>query len=214
VPEFAAKDHFVKICGITNIDDAEAAIRDGADAIGLILAESKRQITIEAAADLARATAGRVLRVGVFRGNSDSFILDALDKADFDVVQVHGNLSSQLLVDLRSRGTLVVKALSITDDEFLHFDESLVDAVLVDGPSPGSGESHSWAEVTARGFRVPLIAAGGLSPDNVDDVIATVRPWGVDVSTGVEAAPGVKDHVLVSSFIERARRAFSKGELK
>lgn len=202
----------VKICGVTTVHDALAVHDAGASALGLILATSKRQITVARAAEIARATDGGPLRVGVFRNDSDDFILEVVDATGVEVVQVHGPLNGELLEKLKRRGVAVVKALSLGDQEFVEFDERTVDAVLVDGPEPGSGEEHSWVQVQDRRFRVPLIAAGGLTPDNVGSVISLVRPWGVDVSTGVEASPGVKDISLVSSFVTRARRAFLQRE--
>ncbi len=198
----------IKICGVTTLGDANAAIDAGASAIGLILATSPRQLTLERAFAIAAGTKDRVLRTLVFRDNDDDSILQALDLIDADVVQIHGRLSESLLADLRSRDVRVVKALSIDGDEFSYFDDALVDAVLIDGSSPGSGESHSWAELSERPFSVPVIAAGGLNDSNVADVIARTGVWGVDVSSGVESAPGVKDRDQLSLFTERARGAF------
>ena len=210
--ELTSRANFVKICGITSVHDAELAIEAGADAIGLILAESSRRLDIDAASELSGFAKDRILRVGVFRGDSDDFVLDSVERARFDVVQIHGALSDSLLRSLRSKGLNVVKALSIDEEEFLTFDENSVDAVLIDGPNPGSGVGHSWDEVIERRFSVPVIAAGGLSPHNVSEVISRARPGGVDVSTGVESAPRTKDEQLVGSFVALARRAFLEGE--
>lgn len=202
----------VKICGITTVHDALMARDRGASAIGLVFAESKRRVSLETACAIATTTAGELLRFGVFRHDPDDFVIAALDAVHIDVAQIHGELSGPLLAELRNRGISVVKALALGAPEFDEFDESNVDAVLVDGPIPGSGVAHSWDEVLERHFGVPVIAAGGLTPDNVASVIVQVRPWGVDVSSGVESAPGTKDPELVSSFIERAREGFSRVE--
>jgi phosphoribosylanthranilate isomerase len=199
---------FVKICGLTTLGDANAAIDTGADAIGLILATSPRQLTLDRALAISEATKGRVLRTLVFRDNDDDSIRGALEVVGADAVQIHGALSDGLLVELRERGLHVIKALSIGTSEFYEFDEGRVDAVLVDGATPGSGQSHSWEELFERSFVVPIVAAGGLNDSNVVDVIATTPVWGVDSASGVESAPGVKDRERMTRFVEGARQAF------
>ena len=107
----------------------------------------------------------------------------------------------------------MVKALAIDSPTFASYDESRVDAVLVDGATPGSGASHTWQPLRARSFSVPVIAAGGLTPQNVARTIRETRVWGVDTASGVESSPGVKDPTLVKQFVERARQALiEKGE--
>ncbi len=204
------RDDFVKICGVTSIDDALTARSVGADAVGLIFAESKRKIDLERASSIVKNVDG-ILRVGVFRGNDDSFVLNALDVSGVDAVQLHDAISEELLDALRSRRVLVIKALSTSDSDFVTFDEARVDAVLVDGPMPGSGQAHEWPGLRERAFKVPVIVAGGLYVDNVGAIIVQQHPWGVDVSTGVESGPGVKDPERVNDFVARARAAFSKG---
>jgi phosphoribosylanthranilate isomerase len=200
--------YFVKICGVTTLGDANAAIDAGADAIGLILATSPRQLSLDRAFAIAESTRGRVLRTLVFRDHDDDFVREALDLVDADVVQIHGALSDALLADVRERAVRVVKALSIGSDEFFDFDDGRVDAVLVDGATPGSGERHSWEELSERSFGVPIIAAGGLDESNVASVIATTRVWGVDSASGVESSPGVKDRERLVNFVDHARDAF------
>jgi phosphoribosylanthranilate isomerase len=204
---------FVKICGVTTMDDAKFVVSAGASALGLILAESSRRLTLDQAREIAQTTDGELLRFGVFRHNDDDFILEHVDALGVDVVQVHGDLSAALLGALRERPVLVVKALSVDEPSFLNFDEETVDAVLIDGPRPGSGETYSLEYVKERDFRVPVIAAGGLTPANVSEVIKTTRVAGVDSSSGVERQPGEKDPGLVESFIANARAAFSAREL-
>ena len=203
---------FVKICGITSPHDALDAVSCGADGIGLILAASRRQLSVAQASEIAQATKGLVVRVAVFRHNTPEFILDAVDATAADVAQVHGALDDDLVAALRSRGVGVIKALTAGDDEFFDFDETAVDAVLIDGPAPGSGEAHEWPDFAARAFRRPVIAAGGLDPGNVARVIESTGVWGVDVSSGVERAPGVKDPSLVRDFVANARARFNERE--
>jgi phosphoribosylanthranilate isomerase len=144
----------------------------------------------------------------VFRDNDDDFIRDALETVGADVVQIHGPLSDALLTHLRATDVLIVRALPIGSDEFFDFDEGRVDAVLIDGATPGSGVSHSWVDLTDRTFVVPIIAAGGLTDVNVASVIAHTGVWGVDCASGVESLPGIKDRDKLNRFIDNAREAF------
>ena len=200
---------YVKICGVTSVGDARIALEAGSNALGVIFATSPRRISIEQAREILDATKGSLLRCGVFRENSDEEIIEHSRALDFDVVQLHGPLSERLLVTLRERPIRIVKALNIDDDEFEVFDESRVDAVMVDGPRPGSGVAHSWDRLSSRPFGVPVIAAGGLTAENVADVVVSTRAWGVDSASGVETRPGVKDAGLVQQFISRARGAWA-----
>lgn len=205
---------FVKICGLTRIDDVELTISAGADALGLILASSPRQVSLKAATKLSLAAKGQITVYAVFRDQNDAWILDAIDHIEPDVVQIHGPLSNGLIDGIRRRDRHVVKALAIDSPEFTSFDESTVDAVLIDGPRPGSGVLHSWDALGHRNFCVPVIAAGGLNPENVASEIAESRAWGVDTASGVESAPGVKDRTLVRRFVDSARKAFVEREEK
>ena len=202
--------YFIKICGVTTLGDANAAIEAGANSIGLILAASPRRLTLDRALAIATASKDRVLRTLVFRDADDGSILEALDLIDADLVQIHGPASESLLAELGARSVSVIKALSISSDEFADFDDRLVDAVLIDGASPGSGVFHSWDELSDRTFTAPVIAAGGLDDSNVAGVIARTGVWGVDVASGVESAPGVKDRERMSMFATRARAAFDE----
>ena len=200
--------YFVKICGVTSLGDANAAIDAGASAIGLNLATSSRHLSLDRALAIAEATRGRVLRTLIFFDNDDEFIVQAVDLIDADVVQIHGPLNERLRGQLRERAVRIIKALAIGTDEFYGFDESTVDAVMVDGATPGSGLSHSWDELAERSFGVPVIAAGGLNDDNVAHVIELTGVWGVDSASGVESSPGIKDRDRMSDFVANAHSAF------
>lgn len=200
--------YFIKICGLTTLGDANAAIDAGASAIGLILASSPRQLTLDRALAIAAGTKDRVLRILVFRDNDDESIVRAVELIDADFVQLHGPLSDELSRTLRKRSVRVIKALSIGTEEFFEFDDSLVDAVLIDGAAPGSGASHSWDELADRSFAAPIIAAGGLDSTNVAEIIVGTTVWGVDVASGVESSPGVKHRERMKHFIEQSRTAF------
>lgn len=202
---------FIKICGVTNVQDAQVVVRSGASALGLIVAESPRRVSVDDARAIARATKGDLLRCVVVRDQAEHEVLEVLDVVEVDMIQVHGPLSAGLLASLRERGLLVVKALSVEGPEFDDFDASQVDAVLIDGPQPGSGRTHSWSRLLERSFGVPVIAAGGLNPGNVAEVVAATGAWGVDSASGVEAGPREKNHDLVDRFVANARRAFAGG---
>jgi phosphoribosylanthranilate isomerase len=204
---------FVKICGVTTVEDAEFSARAGASAIGVNLAVgSPRRVSLEMARELISATDGALWRCAIYRGSGDDEILRDLDELDVEMVQLHDALSGTLLDALRERSLIVVKALNIEGLDFDEFDEARVDAVLVDGPRPGSGVTHAWTRLKDRRFAVPVIAAGGLNPANVAAVIESTTIIGVDSASGVERSPGTKDHEAVTSFVTNARRAFASRE--
>ena len=211
--EFAIA-HFVKICGITTVDDARGVIDAGADALGLVLTTSTRQVSVERAREIARACAGEIRRVAVFRHDDDATILEAAATVGVDAVQIHGPLSPDLSRELRARGTWIVKALAEASAEIDDFDEEMADALLLDGPVPGSGRTHSFDSLTRRRFSRPIIVAGGLTPANVAEVLAATDAWGADVASGVESAPGVKDLALVRDFVGNAVAFFRQREEK
>ena len=208
--DFTGSGAFVKICGVTNVRDAVAVADAGASAVGVILTTSARRVDVEEARAITEAVSGRLVRVAVV----DSRDLESLNAifagVGADVVQVHGELSTDLLRALHSESLGVIKALSIGTPEFTVFDDTVVDAVLIDGPVPGSGRAHSFTALGLRSFTRPVIAAGGLTPDSVADAIDTLDVWGVDVSSGVESATGVKDAERVREFIVAARRSFER----
>jgi phosphoribosylanthranilate isomerase len=205
VLDFTGGPSFVKICGVTSVVDAESVIAASASALGLIFAQSRRHVDITQARSIADVSKGRILVVGVFRGCDDDTLLSTIDQVGPDVVQIHGPYDSELYAEIRRQGVGVIKALRVGQTEFFEFDETTVDAVLADGPSPGSGVSPPWRELGRRTFTRPVIAAGGLTPSNVAAVLATLDVWGVDVATGVESPTGAKDPDLVSRFVSTAR---------
>jgi phosphoribosylanthranilate isomerase len=210
--ELTATSYFIKICGVTSIDDALLVRDAGAHALGLIFAESRRRVQVGLARDIVVASEG-IGHVGVFRNDDPSFVIDVVRASGVEIAQIHGPLDRSLLEELRRMGVGVIKALSIGAEEIGSFDDRVVDAVLIDGAQPGSGDAHSWNELETFQFAVPVIAAGGLRCENVTDVIERVRPWGVDVATGVESSPGVKDPTLVTKFVQLAKSALSEREL-
>jgi len=211
VTDLFDRRQFIKICGVTTPGDARMIQDAQATALGIIFAPSKRQVSVEVAIEIARSVTG-IGVVGVFRDDESDFIRRVVDLVPLDAVQIHGALDDGLRRDLRERGLGVIQALSVGDGSIPSFDDTLVDAVLVDGPSPGSGATHSWDELTARSFDVPVIVAGGLTASTVHDVQMLTGAWGVDVATGVESAPGVKDRQSVLNFVSAALRAEDRGD--
>jgi len=201
---------FVKICGITREEDALLAVALGADAIGFVFAPSPRQVAVDRARDIARRLPPDTLTVGVFRDELPDRVVDIVHHAGLRAAQLHGFETAEQTREVRSRVPLVIKAFPAGHPGLTDLETYGADVVLVDSSAPGSGEVFDWrlAEDAPRsGHRVLL--AGGLTPLNVTDAIERVRPWGVDVSTGVEAGPGIKDAVKLREFIDTARAAGS-----
>lgn len=204
-----ASSLFVKICGITTEADALLAAAMGADAVGMVFAASSRRVTTGVARDIVRRLPPEVLTVGVFRNESRERVVEIANSIGLRVVQLHGHESPEDTRWVAERVPNVIRAFSVQDPalERRRLAEYGPVRLLVDSPLPGSGEVFDWqllGELSAeRGF----ILAGGLTPDNVGHAVASVEPWGVDVSSGVEASPGVKDPVKVQRFIAHARAA-------
>ena len=198
---------FVKICGITSEADALLAVSLGASAVGFIFAPSPRQVSVQLAGDIAKRLPEHVLTVGVFRDEAPQRVVEAVRMAGLGAAQLHGHETAEETQWVRARVHTVIKAFRAGERAIGRFEEFGADYLLVDGDNPGSGEVFDWrlAEGVADHHR--LIVSGGLRPDNVAQAVANLRPHGVDVSTGVESAPGRKDPLLVRDFIVNARRA-------
>ncbi len=203
---------FIKICGITSTQDAEYAIDAGATAIGLVFATSPRKIDIATGKTISEYSKNRILRVGVFKDQSDEEILSIIENVELDCAQLHSPLSSELEKALRNLNIAVIKAMSVGTDEIDEFDEHRVAAILIDGPSPGSGEDHAWEDVQQNFFQRPMIAAGGLNTSNLSRIVTLTNAWGVDVSSGVEESPGKKNPAKVSDFVNKANKVFVQPE--
>lgn len=201
---------FVKICGVTDEADALLAVAMGADAVGLILAPSKRQVAFDRARDIARQLPSEVLTVGVFRDEAAGRVVELANRAGLGAVQLHGHETPAEAAWIRARVPLVIKALPAGEDLATRAAEYEVDAVLVDSPEPGSGRVFDWSAVVGLDPGTRVILAGGLTPDNVGEAIERVRPWGVDVASGVERSVGHKDPVKVRRFVNEAWAAFDR----
>ncbi len=194
----------VKICGITRLEDALVAERAGASALGFIFAPSKRRVTPSLVAEISRHLGPFIRRVGVFVDTPPEEVLGVVTAAGLDAVQLHGDEPSAWAEALRSH-VPVIKAFRVTSPPPRAWLEYPADALLFDGPNPGTGHSFdwSWLEPLADGPR--LIVAGGLTPENVGGLLAHFSPYAIDVSSGVEQVPGRKDPALVEAFLRCVR---------
>jgi phosphoribosylanthranilate isomerase len=196
----------VKICGITRPQDALAAEAAGADAVGLIFAErSKRRVTLAQAAVISAALGPFTARVGVFVDAPLAQIHEAVHELRLSAVQLHGAESADYALALQPT-VQVIKAVSfspgLTPEAVAGFP---ADALLLDGVRPGGGEAFSWRDAAAFAGTPHLILAGGLTPDTVAAGIATLKPWAVDVASGVESSAGIKDPTKIQDFVRAAK---------
>lgn len=204
----AGRDVIVKICGITREQDARAAVAGGANAIGFIFwSKSPRFIEPSRARAIVRTLPPFVTPVGVFVNAPASDVNAVAHEAQLGAVQLHGDEQPGLLTSIERP---VIKAVSrITPDTATSWPPEVV--LLVDADDParrgGTGTKADWAAAARLGERRPIVLAGGLSPENIADAVATVRPYGVDVSSGVEDAPGIKNAVRIEALFEAIRRA-------
>jgi phosphoribosylanthranilate isomerase len=198
---------FVKICGITNEDDALFAVAMGADALGFVFAPSPRQVAAQQVYDITRRLPPEILTVGVFRDEHPKLVVDIVNRSGVKAAQLHGNETPAQTAEVASKIRWVIKGFAAGSSRLAAADQYGTDMILVDAPSPGSGKVFDWnlAAEAPDGLRV--ILAGGLTSDNVGHAIEVVNPWGVDVSSGVESAPGRKDALKVKRFIDNARAA-------
>ncbi len=196
---------FVKICGITNEDDALLATALDADALGFVFAPSPRRVDPETVRDIVRRLPREVHTIGVFRDERPERIVEIVGRAGLHGAQLHGDEPASEVKWIRERVQFVIQAFAAGDPALRTAGKSAADIILVDSPDPGSGKVFDWrlAEGAPRGKRILL--AGGLTPENVGDAIRLVRPWGVDVSSGVERQPGRKDPGKLRRFVIGAR---------
>lgn len=199
----------VKICGLTNLTDAQAAVEAGADLLGFIFAEqSPRRMTVEAVAAFVRHLPLHVLRVGVFVDPVEDLVMQAASACGLNLLQFHGSESPEFCTQF---GLMSVKAFRVRDEQSLaalpayHTDAWLLDTYS-ETQAGGTGQTFKWELATAaKQHGRPIFLAGGLTPDNVAEAVRRVQPFAVDVSSGVEAVPGRKDHAKVATFIRAAK---------
>jgi phosphoribosylanthranilate isomerase len=200
----------VKICGITNLADAQAAVEAGADALGFNYYEkSPRFISLKTAAEISKQLPPFVMRVGVFVNAPADFVLRAIAEAGLTMLQFHGDEPPEFCAQF---GLMSMKAFRVRDESSLaELPKYQTEAYLLDAFSSttlgGTGEKFNWdLAIEAQKFGKPIFLAGGLTPENVAEAVRKIQPFGVDVSSGVESAPGKKDHAKVKKFIQEAKK--------
>ena len=207
---------FVKICGITSEEDALLAVAMGADALGFVFASgSPRQVDPETVRDILRRLPADTMSIGVFRDERPERIVDLVGRVGLTGVQLHGREPVSEAREIRPHVRFLIHAFAAGDEALTAAANSPADAILLDAPSPGSGRVFDWSLAEGAPSGVRLLLAGGLTPDNVAAAIERVRPWGVDVSSGVETAAGSgrKDPRKVRRFVEVAREAGERLEV-
>jgi len=197
---------WIKICGITNEADALLAVGLGADAVGIIFAPSPRQVSLSVAGDIVRRMPPETPVVGVFRDEAPARIIEITNQVGLRAVQLHGNESRADVHYLSERIPLVIKAFAATSPMIPHFAEYGADLLLIDGPNPGSGQVFDWRLAEGVGDADRLVLSGGLHAENVQSAIEQLHPYGVDVASGVESSPGVKDPRRLRAFIDGVRQ--------
>jgi phosphoribosylanthranilate isomerase len=223
---------WIKICANTSLADVMVAAEAGADAVGFVFAPSPRRVTAEQAAAIVRELPANIEKIGVFVDATLDEIAATVQTAGLTGVQLHSEVTADKTAKLRARfgpglqilrvvhfeaGALEHAAVAAQDASCDASVDASVDAILVDSRTAtavgGTGKSYDWAEARRTVFEgakeLRFIAAGGLTAENVAEAIATLHPWGVDVVSGVEAAPGRKDPAKVRAFIANARAARS-----
>ena len=194
----------VKICGLSTKEAVKTAVSAGADYIGFVFAPSKRQVTLEQAAELAKFIPSHIQKVGVFVSPSRADLLEAIEKVGLDLVQVHGQVVDKLFENLPCGSIQAVQV-----DEGGHVPNSQADYLLFDAPVAGSGQTFDWGQLDTTELAQPFFIAGGLNEDNVARAIQHFSPFAVDVSSGVET-DGQKDHEKIRRFIERVKHGISR----
>ena len=201
----------VKICGITSVADGLAAAEAGADMIGLMFYDkSPRHITLPQAMEIARALPPFLMRVGVFVNPDEALVTRAIAECGLGLLQFHGDETPDFCTQF---SLMSMKALRMRDTESLKQLENFrTDAFLLDAFSKnglgGTGEKFNWdLAVEAQKYGKPIFLAGGLTPENVTAAVRQVNPFAVDVSSGVESAPGKKDPAKIKAFIEAVKGA-------
>lgn len=199
----------VKICGITSVSDALSAVESGADAIGLVFYDkSPRSVGIPQAAAIARAVGPFVSVVGLFVDAPETEVERVLSEVDLHVLQFHGSESAAYCEQFQRpymKALRMKEGLNVEREMAIYPSAS---AILLDAYRPGvpggTGETFNWSRVPSQSA-VPIVLAGGLTTENIEQAVAAVSVYGVDVSGGVEASPGLKSTAKVSAFIRRAK---------
>ena len=207
----------VKICGITNYEDALFAVESGADALGFIFAKSPRQILPENALDIIRRLPPFVKKVGVFVDEAPEKIKELVSFCSIDLIQLHGKETPEFCEQFMPG---VIKAIGVKDDSVLGDIPAFTgkaSGLLLDTYSErmagGTGRTFNWdLAIKAKGLGIPVILAGGLGPSNIVEAVSKVKPYAVDINSGVEERPGKKSHALIAELFEKIRKIENREE--
>ena len=200
----------VKVCGITNAEDARVAADAGADAVGLLFAESPRRLSVEEARGVCIALPETVLRVGVFVDEEPEEVLRISSQLGLDLAQLHGDETPETVTAVREGGVKVMKAVRVRDAASLAaLDAYEADLFLLDAYSAkargGTGERFDWGLAKDLRGRDNIVVSGGLGPENVREVVELFEPYGVDASSSLEDEPGRKNGERVRRFVLAAK---------
>jgi phosphoribosylanthranilate isomerase len=200
----------VKICGITNAGDARVAADAGADAVGLVFAESPRRVDVEEACRISMALPENILRVGVFVDEEPAEVLRISREVGLDLVQLHGDETPEDVTAVQKGGVKVMKALRVKSAVSIEaLDGYEADLILLDAHSErargGTGERFDWAVAKSVRGRDNIVVSGGLGPENVREAVELFEPYGVDASSALEDEPGRKNGERVRRFVLAAR---------
>jgi len=205
----------VKICGITNIEDALFAVESGADALGFVFAESPRQVNADMVSKIIQELPLFVTTIGVFANQPADEVVSIMESTCLHFAQIHGDFGDKSVLGKGLGCRRIIRGLRVESESDLHDAEHdcpncgcaalLLDS-HVDGIMGGTGRTFDWQlAVRAHTLGKPIILAGGLTPQNVKEAVEKVHPYAVDVSTGVEASPGKKDRAKIEEFIKNAK---------
>jgi phosphoribosylanthranilate isomerase len=218
---------WIKFCATTSLDDALASIEAGADALGFVFAPSKRRVTADQVQVITSKLPNDIQRIGVFHNEDLDRVLLTAEQAGLTAVQLHGEESPAYMRTLREGwkgpSRLEIIKTVLMDDRFEFRFRALADGppdcfdhILFDSGA-GSGKTFRWSDLSEyflrscgdgmSGFKGPVIVAGGLKPENVGEMMNVLRPWGVDVVSGLEREPGRKDHEKLKAFVAAVRKA-------
>jgi len=200
----------VKICGITSVADALSAQRAGADAVGFVFAKSPRRVSAPKVRAIVKKLGPRITKVGVFVNASPAAVLRTAKYCGLDAVQLHGEEAPAVVRALRAKGLVVIKALRVkTAKDLVQARRFTADAILLDTALPGvrggTGQRFDWTLLRKFKAKTLVIVSGGLNGQNVKELLGQYTPYGVDVSSGVERSPGVKNAKEVWKFVRHVR---------
>jgi len=198
---------FVKVCGITTEADALLAVAMGADAVGFIFAPSKRQVAQNRAGDIAKRLPPDILTVGVFKDHAPKRVVEIVNRQGLGAAQLHGSESVEDTQYVAERVPRTMKVFTAGRERFAIADKWGTNPIMLDAAKEGPNTTYDYALARQAPAGLQVLLAGGLTPDNVAEAIKAAHPWGVDVASGVERAPGEKEPKLVADFIKNAKAA-------